>query len=179
MVARWQNCPQLRTSGLQQSYSMKSPENVLKSRWRRVEVTYTDTCQVCPSGNRTWCPEECLLINAAECSEVNLLSVLEWTTLQMQFPQFKSRSNTNYREWLWVWNNYVKHFGNYEMAHKYKIIIINKITVVHWRREWQTTSVFLSWESHEQYEMAKRYDTERWTLQIGRCPICYWTSMEK
>ena len=24
--------------------------------------------------------------------------------------------------------------------------------VVHWRREWQTTSVFLSWEPHEQYE---------------------------
>ena len=24
--------------------------------------------------------------------------------------------------------------------------------VIHWRREWQTTSVFLPWESHEQYE---------------------------
>ena len=24
--------------------------------------------------------------------------------------------------------------------------------VVHWRRAWQTTSVFLPWESHEQYE---------------------------
>ena len=24
--------------------------------------------------------------------------------------------------------------------------------IVHWRREWQTTSVFLSWEPHEQYE---------------------------
>ena len=28
---------------------------------------------------------------------------------------------------------------------------------------WQTTSVFLPWESHEQYEKAERYDTERWT----------------
>ena len=28
--------------------------------------------------------------------------------------------------------------------------------VVHWRREWQTTSVFLTWEPHEQYEKAKR-----------------------
>ena len=28
--------------------------------------------------------------------------------------------------------------------------------VVHWRREWQTTSVFLLWEPHEQYEKAKR-----------------------
>ena len=24
--------------------------------------------------------------------------------------------------------------------------------VVHWRREWQTTSLFLPWEPHEQYE---------------------------
>ena len=24
--------------------------------------------------------------------------------------------------------------------------------VVHWRREWQTTSVFLPWEPYEQYE---------------------------
>ena len=28
--------------------------------------------------------------------------------------------------------------------------------VVHWRREWQTTSVFLPWEAHDQYEKAKR-----------------------
>ena len=28
--------------------------------------------------------------------------------------------------------------------------------VVHWRREGQTTSVFLPWKSHEQYEKAKR-----------------------
>ena len=27
--------------------------------------------------------------------------------------------------------------------------------VVHWRREWQTTSVFLPWEPNEQYERAK------------------------
>ena len=27
--------------------------------------------------------------------------------------------------------------------------------VVHWRREWQTTSVFLAWEPHDQYEKAK------------------------
>ena len=25
--------------------------------------------------------------------------------------------------------------------------------VVHWRREWQTTSAFLPWEPHEQYEL--------------------------
>ena len=28
--------------------------------------------------------------------------------------------------------------------------------VVHWRMEWQTPSVFLSWEPHEQYEKANR-----------------------
>ena len=28
------------------------------------------------------------------------------------------------------------------------------LNVVHWRREWQTTSVFLPWEPHEQYEKA-------------------------
>ena len=27
---------------------------------------------------------------------------------------------------------------------------------VHWRREWQTTSAFLPWEPHEQYEKEKR-----------------------
>ena len=27
--------------------------------------------------------------------------------------------------------------------------------VVHWRREWQTTSVFLPWKPHEQYVKAK------------------------
>ena len=32
--------------------------------------------------------------------------------------------------------------------------------MVPWRREWQTTSV-LPWEPHEQYEKAKRYDTEK------------------
>ena len=31
--------------------------------------------------------------------------------------------------------------------------------MVHWRREQQTTSVFLPCESHEQNEKAKRYDT--------------------
>ena len=31
----------------------------------------------------------------------------------------------------------------------------------------QITSVFLPWEPHEQYEKAKRFDTEGWTLQVG------------
>ena len=35
------------------------------------------------------------------------------------------------------------------------------------RREWQTTPVFLPWEPHEHYEMAKRYETERWASQVS------------
>ena len=31
----------------------------------------------------------------------------------------------------------------------------------------------------EQYEKEKREDTERWTPRAGRCPICYWRSVEK
>ena len=50
--------------------------------------------------------------------------------------------------------------------------------VVHWRREWQTTSIFLFWEPHEQYEKAKRYNTERWAPQVRRCPIYYWGRVE-
>ena len=51
--------------------------------------------------------------------------------------------------------------------------------VVHRRKEWQTTSVFLPWELHEQYKKAKWQDTERGTPQVSRCPICYWRSVEK
>ena len=51
--------------------------------------------------------------------------------------------------------------------------------VIHWRREWQTTSVFLPWESHGQYEKAKIYDSERLTPHVGRCPICYRRTLEK
>ena len=34
-------------------------------------------------------------------------------------------------------------------------------------------------EPHRQYEKAKWLDTERGTLQVSRCPICYWRSVEK
>ena len=40
--------------------------------------------------------------------------------------------------------------------------------VIHWRREWQCTSVFLPWEPHEQYEKAKWEDTERGTPRSVR-----------
>ena len=51
--------------------------------------------------------------------------------------------------------------------------------VVHWRREWQTTSVFLPWEPHEKYEKTKRYTTERWGHWVSRSPICHWKRVEK
>ena len=38
--------------------------------------------------------------------------------------------------------------------------------VICWRKEWQTTSVFLPWEPHEEYEEAKINDTEKWPPQI-------------
>ena len=37
----------------------------------------------------------------------------------------------------------------------------DKMWLVHWRTEWQTTLVFLLWEHYEQYEKAKRYDQGR------------------
>ena len=43
----------------------------------------------------------------------------------------------------------------------------------------RVTSVFLPWEPHEQYKKAKRYDTERWTPQVGRCPIHYQRRVKK
>ena len=33
--------------------------------------------------------------------------------------------------------------------------------MVHWRREWHTTLVFLPREHYEQYEKEKRHNTER------------------
>ena len=50
--------------------------------------------------------------------------------------------------------------------------------MIHWRREWQTISVYFLWEPHELYKKAKRYDTERWVPRVGRCPICYWGRAE-
>ena len=50
--------------------------------------------------------------------------------------------------------------------------------VVHWRKKWQPTPVFLPGEPREQYEKAKRYDTGRWALQIRRHPIHFWGTVE-
>ena len=40
-------------------------------------------------------------------------------------------------------------------------------SVVHWRRKWQTTPVFLLQEPHELYEKAERFDTRRWAPQVS------------
>ena len=46
--------------------------------------------------------------------------------------------------------------------------------MVHWRRKWQLTPIFLPEEPYEQYEKSKRYDnTEKSTPQVRRCPIFY------
>ena len=49
--------------------------------------------------------------------------------------------------------------------------------VVHWRRERQTTSVFLPWKPHEQYEKAKRTLKDEHPRSVGI--ICYWRRVEK
>jgi len=51
--------------------------------------------------------------------------------------------------------------------------------VIRWRREWETTSVYLLWEPHELYERPKRYDTKRSVPQIWRYPMCYWGRVEE
>ena len=48
--------------------------------------------------------------------------------------------------------------------------------IVHWRREWPATSVFLTWEPHEQYEKLKRQETAKQIPNVARstrCPICW------
>ena len=42
-----------------------------------------------------------------------------------------------------------------------------KGNVVHWRREWQTTSVFLPWEPHEQHEKVKRTLKDELPRSVG------------
>ena len=49
----------------------------------------------------------------------------------------------------------------------------------HRRRECQTALLLLPWEPHEQYEKTKRYDAERYTPQVGRCPIRYGRGVKK
>ena len=38
--------------------------------------------------------------------------------------------------------------------------------MVHWRRKWQATSVFLLWEPHKQHEKARRCDNRQWAPHL-------------
>ena len=53
---------------------------------------------------------------------------------------------------------------------KYLVILVwydyNSITEIHWRGEWQTTSVFLPWEPHEQYEKAEKKKKKKETSDL-------------
>ena len=51
--------------------------------------------------------------------------------------------------------------------------------VIHWRREWQTTPVYLAWEPHELHKRPKRYDTKRWVLQVWRVQYVSWEEQRR
>ena len=63
--------------------------------------------------------------------------------------------------WRGLWNSMKLWAHILQMVTQDRWIIMksSEKNVVHWRREWQTTQVFLLGELHEQYEKAKRYDT--------------------
>ena len=42
--------------------------------------------------------------------------------------------------------------------------------VVHWRRDWQNTPVFLPLKPHQQYDKEERYDTKRWAPRLEGVP---------
>ena len=88
----------------------------------------------------------------AETCVKNLLYVMYF---KLHYYEVYINRNTFMHYWLYVlghprWMGYVGDFWQ---------------NVVHWRREWQTTSVFLPWEPNKRYERGKIYDTERWTPQ--------------
>ena len=109
-----------------------------------------------------------------------------WTSAQSSSGTLSIRQNENHNHrklnWshgaqpcLTQWNYEPCHAGPPKRGHGREFWQ----NMVHWGREWQATLVFLPWEPHEQYEKAKRYNTERWTLQIDNCPICYWRKVDK
>ena len=48
-----------------------------------------------------------------------------------------------------------------------------------WSTGGGSTPVYLLWEPHEPYKRLEKYDTERWTPQVWRCPLCYWGREEE
>ena len=66
------------------------------------------------------------------------------------------------------WNFEPWHVGPLQMDRSWWRALIECSSL---EKEWQTTLEFLPWEPYEQYEKAKRYNTERWTPQVlHRCP---------
>ena len=69
-------------------------------------------------------------------------------------PQLQKTKQTDHMDHNLILLNETKpcHVGNpRRMGHGGEVLQ----NVVHWKREWQTTSVFLPWEPHEQYEKAE------------------------
>ena len=60
------------------------------------------------------------------------------------------------------WSCYPAMWSSWRTRHVSKHLIKGRPL----ERERQPPLVFLSWEPHEQYEKAKKYDTERWTPRL-------------
>ena len=51
--------------------------------------------------------------------------------------------------------------------------------VIHWRREWHITPLYLPWENRELHKRWKRQHTQRRVPQVWRYPLCYWGRAEE
>ena len=83
---------------------------------------------------------------------------IQWGTfIASSFMIWNHRQLANLITWTTALSNSVK-LCNAMWGHPRQMGHNGEVwqNVVHWRREWQTTSVFLPWEPHEQYEKAKR-----------------------
>ena len=72
------------------------------------------------------------------CTMITTSYTMSWTSIYSS-----SLCLSDLIPWIYLSFPLYKHKG-FDLGH-----------VVHWRKEWQTTSVFLPWEPHEQYEKAK------------------------
>ena len=96
---------------------------------------------------RKWQPTPVYLdIHSNIC--LHLTDRMEATVTENQ-PNWSLRS----RPCLTQWNYEPCHIGPPKIDRAWWKFWQN---LVHWRREWQTTSLFLHWEPLEQYEKAKR-----------------------
>ena len=75
--------------------------------------------------------------------------VLEWVAISF------SRGSSSRRDRAWISRNAGRCFTVRATSEARSHGPEFWQNMVHWRREWQTTSVVLPWEPHEQYEKAK------------------------